>query len=63
VFGVCNFKKQLNIAAVLEWAIAFIFTFYAFSFFIDLVPAIHTKNYASNATTMEMEQNDEVGAQ
>jgi hypothetical protein len=42
-FGSCNFKKAYNAAAVLEWAIAFIFTFYVFSFFIDLIPAVRTK--------------------
>lgn len=39
VFGVTNFKKASDVAACFEWAIAFIFTFYVFSFFIDLVPA------------------------
>jgi hypothetical protein len=55
---VCNFKKATNAAAVLEWAVAFVFTFYVFSFFIDLLPAVRGKNYASERTAMEMEQND-----
>lgn len=58
VFGVLNFRDVANAAAVLEWAIAFIFTFYVFSFFIDLVPAVHRKHYSSRQTAMEMEQND-----
>ena len=46
-FAACNFRKLYNAAAVLEWAVSFIFTFYVFSFFIDLLPATRTKN--SNA--------------
>jgi len=43
-FGVCNFKHASNAAAVLEWAIAFIFSFYVFSFYVDLFPAVHTRH-------------------
>ncbi|KAB5575444.1 Frag1/DRAM/Sfk1 family-domain-containing protein [Coniochaeta sp. 2T2.1] len=43
-FGVCNFRKASNAAAVLEWAIAFIFSFYVFSFYVDLFPAVHTRH-------------------
>lgn len=60
-FGSCNFKKAYNAAAVLEWAIAFIFTFYVFSFFIDLIPAVHTKHgkgAMGGETEMEREAND-----
>jgi len=62
-FGVCNFKNKYNAAGVLEWAIAFIFTFYVFSFFIDLIPAVHTKHSARKSwgdgeTEMQREAND-----
>jgi hypothetical protein len=63
-FAVCNFRHAYNAAAVLEWAIAFTFTFYVFSFFIDLLPAVHTKHsgrkFGSGAdeTEMQQEQND-----
>jgi len=57
-FAVCNFRNAYNAAAVLEWAVAFVFTFYVASFFIDLLPAVHTKNYASKQTAMQMEAND-----
>lgn len=60
-FGSCNFKKAYNAAAVLEWAIAFIFTFYVFSFFIDLIPAVRTKHgkgAMGGETEMEREAND-----
>jgi len=56
-FGVCTFKHIYNPAAVLEWAISFIFTFYVLSFFIDLLPAVHTKNFEGK-TRLEMEEND-----
>ncbi|KAH7336537.1 Frag1/DRAM/Sfk1 family-domain-containing protein [Rhexocercosporidium sp. MPI-PUGE-AT-0058] len=64
-FGTCNFKDKYNAAAVLEWTIAFIFTFYVFSFFIDLLPAVKTKHDGrrfgdgQGETQMQMEQNDE----
>src|ERR1700749_920811 len=62
-FGVCNFKNKYNAAGVLEWAIAFIFTFYVFSFFVDLLPAVHTKHSAKKGwqdgeTEMQAEAND-----
>lgn len=33
-----------NPAAVLEWVIALVFSFYVFSFYIDLYPAVYTKH-------------------
>ncbi|KAF9775932.1 hypothetical protein IL306_005929 [Fusarium sp. DS 682] len=43
-FGVCSRVKERNAAAILEWIISFIFTFYAVSFVIDLYPAVRTKS-------------------
>jgi len=60
-FGTCNFKDKFDAAAVLEWAIAFVFTFYLLCFFYDLVPAIKTKDADkrfSRPTEMELEAND-----
>jgi hypothetical protein len=60
-FAACNFRHAYNAAAVLEWAIAFIFAFYVFSFFIDLLPVVHTKHSERkfgagvNETQMQME--------
>jgi hypothetical protein len=61
-FGSCNFKEKYDAAAVLEWAIAFIFTFYVLSFFIDLIPAVHTRNnrFPHAETEMQQEANDEM---
>lgn len=39
-----NFRKAQNAAAVLEWVIAFIFSFYVFSFYVDLFPAVRTRH-------------------
>ncbi|KAL7949192.1 Frag1/DRAM/Sfk1 family domain-containing protein [Trichoderma barbatum] len=43
VFVATNWSDNQNVAAVFEWIIAFIFTFYILSFIIDLLPAVHTK--------------------
>jgi cytochrome bd-type quinol oxidase subunit 2 len=41
-FGVLQKASKWNTAAVLEWTIALIFTFYVLSFVIDFVPAART---------------------
>ncbi|KAL8831370.1 MAG: hypothetical protein Q9191_000896 [Dirinaria sp. TL-2023a] len=48
VFIATNFKNQSNIAAVFEWVIALIFTFYVLTFFIDLLPAWHDAQHSTN---------------
>lgn len=64
-FGACNFHKAYDEAAVLEWAIAFMFTFYIFSFFIDLLPVVKAKHVirkfdaGPRETQMQMEENDQ----
>lgn len=45
VFISTNFKGRPNIAAVFEWVIAFVFTFYVLSFLLDLLPAVRTKHH------------------
>ncbi|KAK4138697.1 hypothetical protein BT67DRAFT_18891 [Trichocladium antarcticum] len=42
-FAACSFTKRYDPAAVLEWTIAFIFSAYVFSFYVDLYPAAATK--------------------
>lgn len=60
VFAGTTFTKHPNIAAIFEWVIAAVFTFYILSFFIDLYPAIFTKSrsarFAKPPTPMEMEE-------
>ncbi|KAI5850001.1 Frag1/DRAM/Sfk1 [Tricharina praecox] len=42
-FGVTMYRKLHDTAAILEWLIAFVFTFYVLSFFFDLRPTARTK--------------------
>lgn len=61
-FGITSTKDKYNAAAVLEWAISFIFTFYIFSFFIDLIPAVRRNKVTGKSqhnTQMAEEANDE----
>ncbi|KAE8152122.1 Frag1/DRAM/Sfk1 family-domain-containing protein [Aspergillus avenaceus] len=46
-FGVLGRKgpKTRNAAAVLEWVIALIFTFYVLSFVVDLLPSVRTRRH------------------
>ncbi|KZF24695.1 hypothetical protein L228DRAFT_102497 [Xylona heveae TC161] len=53
-FGVCGHESKRQAAAVLEWIIALIFTFYVLTFFIDLLPAVRTKNKAVREAQQEM---------
>ncbi|KKK24761.1 hypothetical protein AOCH_002214 [Aspergillus ochraceoroseus] len=46
-FGVCGWRQpyRKNVAAVLEWVIALVFTFYVLSFVIDLLPSVRTRHH------------------
>ncbi|TKA76411.1 hypothetical protein B0A49_05398 [Cryomyces minteri] len=55
VFGVTQYKHIRNTSAILEWVIALVFTFYVLSFFVDFIPAVHTKHYTSRQTAAEVE--------
>lgn len=51
--------KHQNVAAILEWTIAFLFTGYVLSFLVDLAPAVGTKGgRTSDQTQLEMEEED-----
>ncbi|KAL1890590.1 hypothetical protein Cpir12675_005314 [Ceratocystis pirilliformis] len=43
LFGILFKTHKRNAAAVVEWILAFIFSFYVFSYVMDLWPAVHTK--------------------
>ncbi len=43
-FGVSSTRHDYNHAAILEWVVALVFTFYVFSFVIDLWPAVATRH-------------------
>ncbi|KAF2429863.1 hypothetical protein EJ08DRAFT_650086 [Tothia fuscella] len=55
-FGVTSKYKYWNTAAILEWIIALIYTFYVLSFFMDFIPAIrrHGMNKQSHETEEQM---------
>ncbi|KAH7336128.1 Frag1/DRAM/Sfk1 family-domain-containing protein [Rhexocercosporidium sp. MPI-PUGE-AT-0058] len=55
-FGVLSLQKRYNPAAVCEWVISLIYTFYVWSYAIDFIPAIRTRHYASKETAIEMAQ-------
>ncbi|MCJ1366973.1 hypothetical protein MMC16_006104 [Acarospora aff. strigata] len=56
-FVVCSYRKNKNVAAVLEWVVALIFTFYVFAYFIDLLPAVRTKHHRGSGPQLELESN------
>jgi hypothetical protein len=53
-FGVLSDKNHYNRAAVIEWIISFIYTFYVWSFAIDFIPAVRTKHYKNKAMELDM---------
>jgi len=53
-FGTTMAVHKANVAAVLEWLIAFLFTFYVLSFFYDLRPKARTKEEIQREAKGEM---------
>ena len=54
-FGSTMFTSKRNVAAVLEWVIALVFTFYVLTFFIDLLPAARSTQMQANLERMQMQ--------
>jgi len=52
-FGVCSKQNIWNVAAVLEWIVAFVYCIYIASFFIDFLPALQTRHHQSKQTEMQ----------
>ncbi|KAF2671210.1 hypothetical protein BT63DRAFT_385696 [Microthyrium microscopicum] len=52
-FGVLNVRQKWNNAAIVEWVIALVYSFYVLSFAIDFLPATKTKHHQSGQETME----------
>jgi hypothetical protein len=50
---VSNFNGHYNTAAILEWIVALVYTFYVLSFFMDFIPAIHSKQGRQSHETVE----------
>ncbi|TAQ84498.1 hypothetical protein B7494_g7179 [Chlorociboria aeruginascens] len=53
-FGVLNDRSMWNAGAIVEWTIAFIFTFYVWSFAIDFIPAVRHGQFVSEETVLDM---------
>jgi len=60
-FGVTLYKGVDNVAGVLEWLVAFLFTFYLLTFFFDLRPKARTKEQFQRET-MEYNNGQESAA-
>jgi len=45
VFASTSYTHNRNVAAVFEWIIAFVYTFYVLSFVVDLLPSVRTKKH------------------
>ncbi|KAI0397275.1 hypothetical protein F5Y17DRAFT_415951 [Xylariaceae sp. FL0594] len=55
-FAVNNFRKNYNVAAILEWIVSVIFSFYVFSFVIDLWPAVATRHGTGTRSRYDIER-------
>ena len=60
VFAATTFGSHQNVAAVVEWTIAFIFTLYVLSFVIDLLPSVQNSRHVPQGVK-EAEKNLEQG--
>ncbi|EQK98671.1 suppressor Sfk1 [Ophiocordyceps sinensis CO18] len=47
IFAAASYTRHTDVAAIFEWIVAFIFTFYILSFIIDLYPAVSTRDPGS----------------
>lgn len=61
VFASTTFTHHYDVAAVFEWIIAFVFTAYAVSFLLDLLPAVRTKSHDKRFNKHEMQDLAERG--
>ncbi|MCJ1443121.1 MAG: hypothetical protein MMC23_003618 [Stictis urceolatum] len=59
VFAICfatlTFTGHQQQAAVFEWVIALIFTFWVLSFFVDLLPAVRSRKYGGGKGVPQIE--------
>jgi len=57
-FGTMNTTEHYNKAAILEWIVALVYTFFVLSFFMDFIPAVRTKHHQSAQTEDQMAMNE-----
>ncbi|CAD6575634.1 MAG: hypothetical protein ASARMPRED_007408 [Alectoria sarmentosa] len=62
IFAATTFDGEQNVAAIFEWIIAFVFTFYVLTFFVDLLPAARSTQEHSNAELMRLKEAENGGA-
>ena len=56
VFVCTNFTHASNVAAVFEWIVAFVFTFYILGFLLDLLPSVQTRHHRPQGWKNELER-------
>jgi len=61
-FGTMNTLGHYNRAAILEWVIALVYTFFVLSFFMDFIPAVRTKHHQSSETEDQIAMNESAPA-
>ncbi|EKD19346.1 uncharacterized protein L3040_009214 [Drepanopeziza brunnea f. sp. 'multigermtubi'] len=61
-FAVLGKQDRYNAAAVCEWIVAFIYTFYVWSYAIDFIPAVRTEHYASKETVVAMAESSKTAS-
>ena len=54
VFASTTFSSKQNVAAVFEWVVALIFTFYVLTFLVDLLPAARSTQMRTNVERFGM---------
>lgn len=62
IFAATTFDGEQNVAAVFEWIVAFVFTFYVLTFFVDLLPAARSTQEHSNAELVRLKEAENGGA-
>jgi len=53
IFGATSFDSHKNVAAIFEWIVALVFTFYVLTFFMDLLPAVRSTQEHTNIENMQ----------
>jgi hypothetical protein len=55
VFACTSYTKNKNVAAVFEWVVALVFTFYVLSFLLDLLPSVRTSHHTPQGWALREE--------
>jgi hypothetical protein len=64
VFASTSWNGRRNVAAVFEWLIALIFTFYVLSFLLDLLPSVRSRHHVPQGWALRQEyEKQQHGAQ